>query len=45
MTPRRPDLPRLGFGAGPLGNLYAPVTDDTARAAIDAALAAPEQRV
>lgn len=29
----------LGFGAGALGNLYEPVADDVARAALDAALA------
>ncbi|GGB26907.1 oxidoreductase [Sphingomonas metalli] len=30
----------LGFGAGALGNLYQPVTDDVATATLDAALAA-----
>ncbi len=30
----------LGFGAAALGNLYQPVTDDDARATVDAALAA-----
>ncbi len=44
--PRRPigrtalSVPELGFGAASLGNLYAPVADADARAAIDAALAA-----
>nr|WP_295106117.1 aldo/keto reductase [uncultured Caulobacter sp.] len=33
-------LPRLGFGGAAVGNLYAPVSDATARAVIDAALAA-----
>jgi len=28
---------RLGFGAAPIGNLYAPVAEDTALAAVDAA--------
>lgn len=40
MKPRRPDLPRLGFGAAALGNLYTSVSDGTARAAVNAALAA-----
>jgi D-threo-aldose 1-dehydrogenase len=40
MRPRQPDLPRLGFGAAALGNLYTPVSDETAQAAVDAALAA-----
>jgi D-threo-aldose 1-dehydrogenase len=40
MTPRRPDLPHLGFGAAALGNLYTAVSDENARAAVDAALAA-----
>jgi len=40
ITPRRPDLPRLGFGAAALGNLYTQVSDETARAAVDAALTA-----
>jgi D-threo-aldose 1-dehydrogenase len=31
-------LPEIGFGAAPLGNLYAPVTDLQARATLDAAL-------
>jgi D-threo-aldose 1-dehydrogenase len=32
----------LGFGGAPIGNLYAPVSDEQARAAADAAwLAAP----
>ncbi|AJP73252.1 aldo/keto reductase [Sphingomonas hengshuiensis] len=33
-------VPELGFGAASLGNLYHPVSDADARAAIDAALAA-----
>lgn len=33
-------VPELGFGAASLGNLYAPVSDGDARAALDAALAA-----
>lgn len=40
MKARRPVLPRLGFGAAALGNLYTPVSDATARSAVDAALAA-----
>jgi D-threo-aldose 1-dehydrogenase len=40
MKPHQPDLPRLGFGAAALGNLYTPVSDEAARAAVDAALAA-----
>ncbi|MEU7002217.1 aldo/keto reductase [Nonomuraea sp. NPDC046570] len=31
------DLPRLGFGAAPIGNLFTAVGDDEARASIDAA--------
>lgn len=34
------NVPELGFGAASMGNLYAPVADIDARAAIDAALAA-----
>lgn len=30
-------LPRLGFGGAPLGNLFTPVTDEDAAAAVDAA--------
>jgi D-threo-aldose 1-dehydrogenase len=33
-------LSRLGFGAAPIGNLYQPLSDDQASAAVDAALAA-----
>lgn len=33
-------LPRLGFGAAPLGNLFTAVDDDTAAATLDAAWAA-----
>ena len=46
MIPHRPigrtslTVPELGFGAASLGNLYQPVPDSDARAAIDAALAA-----
>jgi D-threo-aldose 1-dehydrogenase len=40
MKPHQPDLPRLGFGAAALGNLYTPVSDESAQAAVDAALAA-----
>ncbi len=40
MKPLQPDLPRLGFGAAALGNLYTPVSDEAARAAVDVALAA-----
>ena len=40
MKLRRPDLPRLGFGAAALGNLYTAVSDEAARAAVDVALAA-----
>ena len=32
-----PDLPRLGFGGAPLGNLFTAVTDEDAAAAVDAA--------
>lgn len=32
-------VPELGFGAGPMGNLYRPVADDDARAALETALA------
>lgn len=32
-------LPELGFGAGPMGNLYRPVTDEDARATLAKALA------
>lgn len=34
---RGPAITRLGLGCAPLGNLYAPVTDDDAQAAVDAA--------
>jgi D-threo-aldose 1-dehydrogenase len=34
-----PDLPELGFGAGGVGNLYAAVSDETARETIQTALA------
>lgn len=40
MIPRRPDLPRLGFGAAALGNLYTPISDETARDVVGTALAA-----
>lgn len=40
MRPRRPDLPRLGFGAAALGNLYTVVSDETAQTAVGSALAA-----
>ncbi|RXD06632.1 aldo/keto reductase [Sphingomonas sp. UV9] len=46
LIPHRPigrtalSLPELGFGAASLGNLYAPVADAEARAAVDAALVA-----
>lgn len=33
-------LPEIGFGAAPLGNLYAAISDADARATLDAALAA-----
>ena len=33
-------LPRLGMGTAPLGNLFAPVSDESAEGAIEAALAA-----
>ncbi|MDX6225703.1 MAG: D-threo-aldose 1-dehydrogenase, partial [Frankiales bacterium] len=34
------ELPRLGYGAAALGNLYAPMDDETARGTVDAAWAA-----
>ncbi|MGW5687392.1 aldo/keto reductase [Nonomuraea sp. NPDC003754] len=37
MKPARPVLSRLGFGGAPIGNLYTEVSDDDARAAVDAA--------
>lgn len=43
-VPRRPlgrtglQVAELGYGAAPLGNLYAPIADDDARAVLDAAL-------
>jgi D-threo-aldose 1-dehydrogenase len=37
MTTDRNPLPRLGLGTSPLGNLYTAVTDDEARAVVDAA--------
>jgi D-threo-aldose 1-dehydrogenase len=37
MTTDQNPLPRLGLGTSPLGNLYTAVTDDEARAVIDAA--------
>jgi D-threo-aldose 1-dehydrogenase len=37
MTTDQKPLPRLGLGTSPLGNLYTAVTDDEARAVIDAA--------
>ncbi|WP_249138117.1 aldo/keto reductase [Phenylobacterium montanum] len=34
-----PSFPRLGFGAGPIGNLYAPISDAQAFETVSAALA------
>ncbi|WP_044559043.1 aldo/keto reductase [Azospirillum sp. B4] len=36
--PTRPPLPPLGFGAAAIGNLYQPVAEDAARAAVAAAV-------
>ena len=45
LKPLAARLPRLGFGAAPIGNLYAPVSDGQAFEAVAEALAArPRQR-